>query len=300
MVLGICFDEVVLLGSSRVFVRQGLHESRGPGVSSDSESARSAPAGGEGRVSSVPSCLVLHGLGGGPYELGPLIEALEAAGCRVHAPVLPGHDGPGPFMPHSHWRDWERAVVEHFDALSAAGSPVTVVGFSTGATLALRLALVRPIAGMVLLAPFLAIRHLGGLPFRARAVLGPAARLVRSIPRRGPAVRDPEMRRWAASQDRFRTFSMIATESALELIEQIEPRVGEIHTPTLIIQGRLDTVVDPSRADWLYHRLGSTEKRLLIMDRSDHLLALDRDRKAVITKTLDFCLDRPIGCRREP
>ena len=24
-----------------------------------------------------PSCLVLHGLGGGPYEMGPVIDALE-------------------------------------------------------------------------------------------------------------------------------------------------------------------------------------------------------------------------------
>ncbi len=243
-------------------------------MSSDSESARSAAAGGEGRVSSAPSCLVLHGLGGGPYELGPLIEALESAGCRVHAPVLPGHDGPGPFMPHSHWRDWERAVVEHFDALSAAGSPVTVVGFSTGATLALRLALVRPIAGMVLLAPFLAIRHLGGLPFRARAVLGPAARLVRSIPRRGPAVRDPEMRRWAASQDRFRTFSMIATESALELIEQIEPRVGEIQTPALIIQGQLDTSARPRPRSGTGRRAGARVSA--DPERTRFLVAVDR------------------------
>ena len=30
-----------------------------------------------------PSCLVLHGLGGGPYEMGPVIEALEAEGLRV-------------------------------------------------------------------------------------------------------------------------------------------------------------------------------------------------------------------------
>jgi carboxylesterase len=47
------------------------------------------------------SCLVLHGLGGGPYELNPLIEALEADGLRVSAPVMPGHEGPGPVMPAS-------------------------------------------------------------------------------------------------------------------------------------------------------------------------------------------------------
>ena len=30
-----------------------------------------------------PTCLALHGLGGGPYEIGPLIDALEADGLTV-------------------------------------------------------------------------------------------------------------------------------------------------------------------------------------------------------------------------
>ncbi len=242
-----------------------------------------------GRVES-PSCLVLHGLGGGPYELQPLIEALEGALTRVRAPILPGHLGPGPVMPRSDWRDWEKAVLADFDELASLDDQVAVVGFSTGATLALRLATLRPVARLVLLAPFFAIRHLGWLPFRPRAILGPIARVISSIPRRRPAARDPEMRRWAAARDRFQTFSLAATASSLELIEQVEPTLVAIHAPTLIIQGRRDTVVEPSRADWLLARLGSTEKRLILMDRSDHLLALDHDRERVISETLEFLL----------
>ena len=51
-------------------------------------------------------CLMLHGLGGGPYELQPLIAAVETSGREVRAPVLPGHEGPGPKMPASSWREW--------------------------------------------------------------------------------------------------------------------------------------------------------------------------------------------------
>lgn len=32
------------------------------------------------RAERPTSCLILHGLGGGPYELGPLIAALESSG----------------------------------------------------------------------------------------------------------------------------------------------------------------------------------------------------------------------------
>ena len=90
------------------------------------------------------SCLILHGLGGGPYELEPLIAALESAGLVVAAPVLPGHDVPGPTMPSSKWTDWAATAEAAFDELAMASGPGAVIGFSTGATLALYLAVARP------------------------------------------------------------------------------------------------------------------------------------------------------------
>ena len=160
------------------------------------------------------ACLVIHGLGGGPYELEPLIEALRGEGMPLAAPVMPGHEGFGPVMPASDWHDWVVAVESAFDELAADGRPVAVVGFSTGATLALQLATKRPVARQVLLAPFLAIRYSGLLPVRPALYLRALARLVPSLRRRAPAVRDPEMRRWAAGTDRFRTFSVHAAISS--------------------------------------------------------------------------------------
>src|SRR5262249_17393885 len=115
-----------------------------------------------------PSCLVLHGLGGGAYELAPIIQALEATGLRASGPVLPGHEGPGPIMPSSCWRDWAATVEAAYDILADEGAFVVVIGFSTGATLALHLAGRRPVARQVLLAPFLAI------PFSHMIPMNPA------------------------------------------------------------------------------------------------------------------------------
>jgi carboxylesterase len=239
-----------------------------------------------------PACLVLHGLGGGIYELQPVIAALEAEGVRVLAPVMPGHEGPGPLMPASSWRDWAATVESAFDLLAAEGAPVAVVGFSTGATLALHLAARRPVARQVLLAPFLAIRYSGLIPLHPASYLRHVARLIPNLPRRAPAVRDPEMRRWAAGTDRFRTFNVNAAVSALELIDLVKPLVPEIKTPTLIIQGKLDSVVEPGNASWLHAHLGSSQKALVILHRSDHLVALDRDREQVAAMILDFVLGR--------
>jgi carboxylesterase len=227
--------------------------------------------------------------------VAPLFSALEKEGLHVAAPVLPGHEGPGPVMPSSRWLDWAATAAAAFDELAAAGQPVVVLGFSTGGTLALRLAAHRPIARLVLLAPFLAIRYAALIPLPPVSYLRQVARLLPNLPRRDPAVRDRQMRRWAAASGSFRTFSIHAAFSALELIDEVKPLVPRITTPTLIVQGALDTVVEPSGATWLHQHLGSAEKTLISLPRSDHLVALDRERDQVIRLTKDFVLGRTVG-----
>jgi carboxylesterase len=238
----------------------------------------------------APSVLTLHGLGGGRFELEPLIEALELAGCQVASPVLPGHEVNGPIMPASNWEDWVTTAELAFDELAALGRPVVVVGFSTGGTLGLLLATRRPVARLVLLAPFLAIRFVGLIPFRPASYIGLIARLWPDLPRRSPPIKDRQARHSLDEVVRFRTFSLKATLSALDLIDHVKPLVPTIKTPTLILQGKLDTVVDPSGATWLFQHLGSIEKEIRWFPRSDHLLALDRERCLVIASAIDFAM----------
>lgn len=238
------------------------------------------------------SVLCLHGLGGGPYELGPLVEALREAGRRVDAPALPGHEGPGPAMPASTWPEWVAAAEAWFDDLNSGDRPPAVLGFSTGAIIALHLATRREVDRLVLLAPFLAIRYTGWLPFHPAPILRATAWLTPVVPRRSPPVRDPAMKAEAAKLDRFRNFNLHAALSALDLIEVVKPRVGSIQAPALIIQGRLDTVVEPSGAAWLHRHIGSTEKHLIELPATDHLIALDRDRERVIEAVESFLAGR--------
>ncbi len=157
-----------------------------------------------------------------------MIDSLGRAGCPIGAPVLPGHEILGPIMPASTWPEWIETAETSFDALAESGRSVVVVGFSTGGTLALLLATRRPVARLVLLAPFLAIRFGGLIPFHPSVVLRPIARYWPDLPRRPAPVRDPEVRRGLESIERFQTFSLRATLSALELIDLVKPLVPAI------------------------------------------------------------------------
>jgi carboxylesterase len=257
-----------------------------------------AAPGTEGRASAGErhraelACLLVHGLGGGLYELEPLAESLASAGWIVASMTLPGHEEPGPVMPASRWEDWYSSVERHFDELSAAGRPVAVIGFSTGGTLAARLALHRPVSRLVLLAPFLAIRYTPLIPWvRPEAVVSALCRVLPDVPRMAPPIRDPHARQVFACRQRYRTFSMPATLSALELIRDVEPRLPELTIPTLICQGRRDSVVDPSGARRILRAIGSTDPLLVWLPRSDHLVAWDYDRLQVI-EALEVFLDQ--------
>jgi carboxylesterase len=235
-----------------------------------------------------PTCLILHGLGGGPYELEPLLEKLRTEGFTFACPILPGHAGPGLVMPASRWPDWVAAAEKAFDDLSALGGPLAVIGFSTGATIALQLTRTRPVARQVLLAPFLAIRYTRYLPIDPVVCLRWMAKLFPDLPRRRPAVRDRHIRDIAAAAGCFRTFSVPSAFSALELIAELRPEIPRIQTPTLIIQGKRDSVVEPGEAAWLHEHLGSPEKRLVYLEESEHLVALDRQRDRAISETMAF------------
>jgi peroxiredoxin/esterase/lipase len=239
----------------------------------------------------TPACLLLHGLGGGRHELAPLIEALEACGVPIAAPIFPGHEATNRIMPVSSWQEWSGAAESAFDELAGLNRPIIVIGFSTGATLALHLATRRPVAALILLAPFIAVRHSHLFPIDAATALRYIGRVLPNFPRRRPPVRDRAVRRQLAATIRTRTFNVQATLSALALIERIKPEVPRITVPTLIIDAKLDSVIEPRGVTWLFDHLGSTDKSRVTLSRSDHLVALDHDRVQVLDLITAF-IDR--------
>ncbi len=110
--------------------------------------------------------LLLHGLSDSPYSLRGLGQGFHTAGAWVIGLRLPGHGTTPAGLTHTSWRDMAMAVRLAVDHLyeKTHGKPVYIVGYSTGATLAVHYSLMTlmdpervPIQGLVLIAPAIGV-----------------------------------------------------------------------------------------------------------------------------------------------
>ena len=91
--------------------------------------------------STAPSALLLHGMSGSAEEMLSLAEALHGAGYNVVLPLLSGHQADIELLKVTTANDWMGDAEEALEELERNSSgPVSVIGLSFGAVLALWLA----------------------------------------------------------------------------------------------------------------------------------------------------------------
>lgn len=220
-------------------------------------------------------CLLLHGIGGSPFETAPLAEALAAAGFEAHAPALPGHGGTEEAYLASSFALWRDFAHAEYARLSKSG-PVLLAGYSLGGILALDVAQAAargelpPPAGLLALAtplffhkyfPFFAVDwRFFALPLWAR--LQPVLR----VPERDPASR--AVAPWQGHEQICCLRHFAEVERALPAIRRGLPL---IRAPLCIVQLRNDTSCRPYNAFYLARHCGSLSTHLhLLRVRSPH------------------------------
>ena len=214
-----------------------------------------------------PPVLLLHGQPGSGQDWDPVADLL-ASDHRVLVPDRPGYgDSPGPASGPTGNARAMAALLEE-----AGGAPATVVGYSYGATVALRMAQLHPgaVAGLVLLCPAADARALGpgdrllALPLvgdlLAHGAMRGAGRLLaligdgrRSLGPLGPLARlaPVPLARFAASSARWRTGEdwrsfVVEQRALLAEMPDVTRSLGQVTAPAIVLAGRRDWVVRPA------------------------------------------------------
>jgi esterase/lipase len=237
----------------------------------------------------------VHGFLASPAELKDFGRKLADLGHPVMCVRLKGH-GTTPWdLRERSWLDWQASVRRGYEIMSHISSEVLVVGFATGASLALLLAAENPqgLAAVV-------------------AVSAPIRFRVRNL-RFAPALdRLNKLSTWVYTQDGIKPFQIGEPEhpefeyrnmpvrglvELRKMVDELNQRLPEITCPVSIIHGANDPVVDPESASIIHGKIGSLDTRLHIVMSDRHSILhedIDNTQGIVIARLSEFVIANPL------
>jgi carboxylesterase len=220
--------------------------------------------------------LVLHGFTGSPQSMRPWAQYLAGAGYTVRLPLLPGHGTSVTDMARTGWTDWYGAASAGFDELRHACDEVFVVGLSMGATLALRLAELRPdVAGLVVVNASVISQD------RRLALLPLLKYLVPTLPGLGN-----DIKRDGVTELAYDRVPLRALASLRAAWREVRRDLRRITCPVLHYRSRTDHVVEPRSGELI--RAGIRDVREVVLEESYHVATLDNDATTIFTGSVDF------------
>jgi carboxylesterase len=231
-----------------------------------------------------PRVLAFHGFTGTPQEVALVVEVARELGLGAEAPLLPGHGARVSDLAPLRFADWLAAAEAHYARLAEAG-PVIVAGLSMGSLLAFHLAANHPTTtlGVIAMANAMWLKSpwpTWGLELADRVRIPDFW-----MPKSAPDLGDREQR---ALHLTYNAQPVRAAISLLRAGAALSEQLHRVHAPTLLLHGALDSVAPVSNACRVSVRLGTVDKRTVILPRSHHILTRDVERATVRAEIATF------------
>lgn len=225
-------------------------------------------------------CFLMHGFTGTTDELGGLAAFLADHGFRVSARLLAGHGTSIEDCNLVRAEDWLEEVEFHFTEFLLDSEAAFVIGLDMGAGLALHLASLFPVAGVVAIAPVLqlASRRMGWwLPLMA-----PFASSISKerLPLNGAA---------QLQSDRgYDRYPLNGLRSLLKLNRRIRDELPTMTAPAMIVQADTGDAAHRQNAQLLLDAIPSTHKTLVDYGGHGHPSLIGLDHQQLQADILDF------------
>ncbi|MBN8237093.1 alpha/beta fold hydrolase [Halobacillus kuroshimensis] len=222
-------------------------------------------------------CLCIHGYTGSPEEVQPLVDFLEArTEWEIANPTLPGH-GEDLDLEGHYYQEWIAAAELALLDLMKRHDEVYIVGFSMGGMIAAYLTAKYRVDRLVLLS---AAGKYVSLPQMAKDVLEMAGDAWNGV------LADNDLfRRY---QKKMRDTYVFSTIEFMKCVQFTRPYLREVTCPVLIIQGELDGMVPKAAAVYLEEEIPSTEKEVVFLKQSKHLICHGDDKDELFNRVLEF------------
>ena len=212
-----------------------------------------------------------HGYMAAPLEVRELAEYLGRLGFWVYVPRLKGHGTSPEDLAIRSYQDWKDSVEHGYAIISNICKGVVAGGFSTGAGLALDLAVrVESVVGVFAVAAPMRLKDLSSrfatavdmwnrLMERARQV-GAKKEFVENKPE------NPHIN--------YLRNPISGVVEVDRLMDDLEPKLPDLKVPALVVQSRRDPVVDPKGSRKIFELIGSTDKEYVLFNIERHGILL--------------------------
>lgn len=226
-----------------------------------------------------PAVMLIHGFGGGPFELEALKEHLKIDGYRVSEVTLPGHNlrrsdlGRYSYM---HWIEEAERVYHKIRETSTEG--LVIVGFSMGALIGAHLADVYGAEALVTI----------NAPIHYWDFRNVTENLISDVKH----LRLTATKRYVESCLKY---PMRSLYNFKKLHSSLVGSFRKVECPMLILQAKDDDAVRWESAEYIFKRTGSKTKRIVYMERGGHGLLIGDYRMKAIEHIMAFVEEYTCG-----
>ncbi len=229
--------------------------------------------------------LLLHGLGGTPVELKELAYYLEENNFSVVVPLLKYQGRRYEDIKQLDGDEIYNEISEIVDVLKQDYKEVYVGGLSSGGLLSLKLAEEKDLDGVISLAAPMTFgaNFLGDSTvyfFKISKYLTPSFRRIKY-----GLARNMSIDKILPSFDRLPVKALLEDEF---LKKEVKNNLIKISEPILIVQSDWDNRAAPSSANYIYSHVSSSNKEILWLNNSGHVITMDYDKQIVFVRITEF------------
>lgn len=242
--------------------------------------------------------LLCHGLTGSPFEMKKFGKYVADNGYDTFCVCLPGHGEKQAEIYTVTYEEWQSHMDEAFQYLCENYEEVFVAGLCLGAVLSLSLAekYKDKVKGI---ASFSTTLYLDGwrLPWYSCFMpigLNTIFRYYYTYPECEPyGVKNERTRAsikkiLSKAEAGMDNYPMCAFYELLELSRDVRSQLEEITSPILLIHSKDDDLTSVRSAKEVYAKVSSTDKELVILKDSYHMVLYDNEKEFVYNKALEF------------
>lgn len=198
--------------------------------------------------------LLIHGFGGGVYEVKPLADHLNSIGFETVCPLLKGHSATRKEMQAATCDNWIESAEQELLALKKnSNDAIILVGFSMGSLIAFNLACRHEVKAIVII----------NAPIYYWNVSQMFLNIVEDLRNK----RSDYLKRYFVETGNFPLNALI---QFLKLLFKTKPLLQRIICPVLMIQAEDDDTVKKKSVDYIYQHLSSEKKVIKLFSKGGH------------------------------